>query len=180
MLRISKGILTLAITMSIVVAVVNAAPQRTAGNDRFTERIRKELVKLPYYGVFDNLAFELNGDTVVLYGQVVRAVTRRDAERQIRKIEGVERVINKIEVLPASPADDSIRRRVYRAVFRTGGLYRYSLGANPSIHIIVNRGHVTLEGVVATRADSQLAYMGANSVSGVFSVTNNLKIERES
>ncbi len=168
------------IAASTAIAAASVAQERSVGSYRFTEHIRKELAKLPYYGVFDNLAFELKGDTVILYGQVVRAVTRSDAERRIRKIEGVERVINRIEVLPPSPADDSIRRRVYRAVFRTGGLYRYALGANPSIHIVVNRGHVTLEGVVSTRADSQLAYMAANGVSGVFSVTNNLKIERES
>jgi len=147
--------------------------------DRFTEHIRKELVKIPTYGVYDNLAFEVKGDTVILTGQVTRPITRKEAERRVKRIEGVERVINQIQVLPPSPMDDSIRRRTRVAISRTGGLYRYFLGANPSIHIIVNRGHVTLEGVVANRMDSQLAYTAANQVPGVFSVTNNLRVERD-
>jgi hyperosmotically inducible protein len=110
----------------------------------------------------------------------VRPSTRSSAEKRIKKIEGVERVVNNIEVLPVSTFDDSIRRRAYRAVFRSGSLYRYALGANPSIHIIVNRGHITLEGVVSNQMDSQLAYMAARGVPGAFSVTNNLRIERNS
>jgi hyperosmotically inducible protein len=89
-------------------------------------------------------------------------------------------VINNIQVLPVSSFDDSIRARAYRAVFRSGSLYRYAMGANPSIHIIVNRGHITLEGVVSNKMDSQLAYMAARGVPGAFSVTNNLRIERNS
>ncbi|HMG36737.1 MAG TPA: BON domain-containing protein [Blastocatellia bacterium] len=165
------------VTMAVATASRGAQPQ---GNSRLAERVRKQLVTLPYYGVFDNLAFKVQGDTVVLYGQVVRPSTRSDAEHRVARIEGVDRVINQIQVLPLSPMDASIRRRVYRAVFRQDGLYRYALGANPSIHIIVNRGHVTLEGVVANKMDSQLAYMAANGVSGVFSVTNNLRVERSS
>jgi hyperosmotically inducible protein len=153
---------------------------QTRGDQWMTERIRKELVMLPYYGVFDSLAFKLEGDTVTLSGQVVRPTTRSDAERRVAKIEGVERVINRIEVLPLSSFDDSIRLRTYRAVFGRGGLYRYGMGANPSIHIIVNRGHVTLDGVVANQMDRQLAYLAASSVPGVFSVTNNLRVERAS
>jgi hyperosmotically inducible protein len=138
--------------------------------------VRKELVTLPYYGVFDNLEYKVEGDTVTLYGQVRNPTTRRDAERRVSRIEGVERVINKIEVLPVSGFDDSIRTRAYRAVFRSGGLYRYAMGANPSLHIVVKNGHVALEGVVANQMDSQLAYMAARGVPGVFSVTNNLRV----
>lgn len=172
----------------ITIGFFNASPTASASirqegsvrNFGFTESIRKQLAKLPYYGVFDNLAFEVNGNTVVLYGQVVRPTTRKEAERRVARMEGVERVINKIQVLPLSSFDDSIRRRVYNAIFRTGGLYRYAMGANPSIHIVVNRGRVSLEGVVSTRMDSQLAYTAANGVPGVFSVTNNLRVEKES
>jgi len=103
------------------------------------KRVRKELVTLPFYGVFDNLSFKLDGETVTLYGQTVRSSTRRDAERRVAKIEGVERVINNVEVLPLSRFDDSIRLRTYSAIFRSAGLYRYALGADPSLHIIVNR-----------------------------------------
>src|SRR5262249_31553277 len=123
------------VTMAVATASRGAQPQ---GNSRLAERVREQLVTLPYYGVFDNLAFKVQGDTVVLYGQVVRPSTRSDAEHRVARIEGVDRVINQIQVLPLSPMDASIRRRVYRAVFRQDGLYRYALGANPSIHIIVN------------------------------------------
>ncbi|HSB10668.1 MAG TPA: BON domain-containing protein [Blastocatellia bacterium] len=175
MLRKSLGIAA-ALVLSASSMVAGASPRQ---GDRFTEHIRKELAKIPTYGVYDNLAFEVKGDTVILTGQVRRPTTRKDAERRVKRIEGVEQVINRIEVLPPSPMDDSIRRRSRLAISRTGGLYRYFLGANPSIHIIVNRGHVTLEGVVANSMDSQLAYTAANQVPGVFSVTNNLRIEKK-
>jgi len=141
------------------------------------EKIRKELVTLPYYGVFDNLEYKIEGSTVTLYGQVLKPVTRSEAARRVARLEGVDQVVNNIEVLPLSGFDDSIRARAYRAIFRSGGLYRYAMGANPSIHIIVRNGKVTLEGFVANRMDSQLAYMAANGVPGVFSVTNNLHVE---
>jgi hyperosmotically inducible protein len=175
-----KRLLHIAAMLAIMASVVPiAAPRQTnVDNSRFTERIRKELVKLPYYGIYDNLAFEVKGNDVILYGQVVRPSTRKEAEKRVARIEGVDHVINKIEVLSPSSADDAIRRRVYRAIFSSDGLYRYAMGANPSIHIIVNHGHVTLEGVVSSQMDSQLAYMAANQVPGVFSVTNNLRVER--
>lgn len=145
---------------------------------RFASRPGKELVKLPYYGVFDNLEYKVDGNTVTLFGQVRNPTTRRDAERRVARIEGVDNVVNKIEVLPVSGFDDSIRSRTYRAVFRSGSLYRYAMGTNPSVHIVVKNGHVTLEGVVGSQMDSQLAYMAARGVSGVFSVTNNLQVGR--
>ena len=141
------------------------------------EKVRKELVTLPYYGVFDNLEYKVEGGTVTLYGQVVNPVTRHDAERRVARIEGIDHVINNIQVLPVSGFDDSIRARAYRAIFGSGSLYRYAMGVNPSIHIIVRNGNITLEGVVSNRMDSQLAYMAANRVPGVFSVTNNLRVE---
>ena len=144
------------------------------------KKVRHELVMLPYYGVFDNLAFQVNGNTVTLYGQVIRPSTRHDAEARVKRIEGIDRVINNIQVLPLSSFDDQIRRRVYRAVFGSGGLFRYAQGTNPSIHIIVASGHVTLEGVVDNNGDKNLAYLRANGVPGVFSVTNHLRVARES
>jgi hyperosmotically inducible protein len=175
-----KRFLNIAAIFAIAASMVaiGQTGQSSVDDARFAERIRKELVKLPYYGVYDNLSFEVKGNDVVLYGQVVRPTTRKEAERRVARIEGVDHVINKIEVLSPSSSDDAIRRRVYRAIFSSDGLYRYAMGANPSIHIIVNRGHVTLEGVVSGKMDSQLAYMAANQVPGVFSVTNNLRTER--
>jgi len=153
---------------------VRSLPSRTA----LEKKVRHELVTLPYYGVFDNLAFQVNGGTVTLYGQVVQPTTKSDAAQRVARLAGVNRVVNKIDVLPLSPSDDSLRRRTYRAVFETAGLSRYAMGANPSIHIVVDHGRVTLEGVVSNSADAQRAYMAAMSVPGAFSVTNNLQVEQ--
>lgn len=115
---------------------------------------------------------------MTLHGQVVQPSTRKDAERRVKRITGVERVVNNIEVLPLSSFDDSIRARTYRALFGYNSpLFRYGRGVNPSIHIVVNRGNVSLEGVVSTEGDSRFAYALARGVSGVFSVTNNLRVE---
>jgi hyperosmotically inducible protein len=163
----------------IVLAVlVLAAPAAlaTTGQQKTMDKVRKELVTLPYYSVFDNLEYKVEGDTATLYGQVLNPVTRHDAERRVAKIEGVDHVVNNIQVLPVSGFDDSIRGREYRAIFRSGSLYRYAMGANPSIHIVVRNGHVTLEGVVSNQMDSRLAYIAARGVPGVFSVTNNLHV----
>jgi hyperosmotically inducible protein len=146
------------------------------GSAAIEQSVRKELVTLPYYGVFDNLAFKVDGDTVMLSGQVVRPTTRSDAAARVARIAGVEHVVNNIEVLPLSSFDSAIRVRTYRAVFSRGSLYRYAMGANPSIHIVVDNSRITLEGVVSNQMDSQLAYMAASGVPGVFSVTNNLRV----
>lgn len=140
--------------------------------------VRHELVMLPYYGVFDNLAFSVAGDTVTLLGQVTRPTLKSSAERVVKDIEGVERVNNNIEVLPLSPNDDRLRLAVYRAVYGQTALNRYALQAVPPIHLIVNNGNVTLEGVVASEADKNIANIQARGVAGVFSVTNNLRVEK--
>lgn len=150
------------------------------GYDRIVKEVRHELVMLPFYGVFDNLAYSVAQDgTVTITGQVVKPVLKSDAENAVKKIEGVEKVVNNIEVLPPAPIDDRIRRATYRAIYGNTVLQQYSLRAVPPIHIIVNRGHVTLVGVVARQMDKQIAEMQAKSVSGVFSVTNNLQVENQ-
>lgn len=176
-----KNMLLAFVALLAVTGAVMGAPPAGAEttNNQFEEKIRKELVTLPFYGVFDNLAFKREGATVTLYGQVVRPTTRSTAEGRVRNLKGVERVVNNIEVLPLSPFDDDARARTYRAIFGSGGLYRYALGANPSLHIIVKNGQVTLEGVVANEMDAQLAYTAARSVPYVFGVTNNLRIEQK-
>ena len=164
---------------SVVAAPADLKSEQAASRQQLEKKVRKELVTLPYYGVFDNLLYQVEGDTVTLYGQVVRPSTRSDAERRVSRLAGVERVVNRIEVLPLSGFDDSIRARTYRALFgMSSPLFRYGRGVNPSIHIVVSRGHVTLEGVVATEGDSNLARLRALGVPGVFSVTNNLQVER--
>jgi hyperosmotically inducible protein len=148
------------------------------GQLRMHKEVRHQLVTLPFYSVFDNLAYKVDGSNVTLFGQVTRPTLKSDAERAVKDIEGVERVENRIEVLPVSPNDDRIRRAVYRAIYGTEGLDRYAMRAVPTIHIIVKNGHVTLEGAVATEGDKNLANIKANGVSGVFSVMNNLQVDR--
>jgi len=155
----------------------NALAASAAGTGRIEREVRHELVMLPYYGVFDNLAFSVNGSVVTLIGQVTRPTLKDDAGNVVKRIEGVSKVDNQIEVLPLSPADDRIRLTEYRTIYGTTGLDRYALQAVPPIHIIVKNGQVTLVGVVATKADKDLAGLRANTVSGVFSVTNNLAVE---
>ena len=143
---------------------------------RLAKEVRHELVMLPYYSVFDNLAFQVNGDKVILLGQVTRPTLKSDAEGVVKGIEGVASVTNKIEVLPLSPMDDQLRRALFRAIYSEAGLQRYGNMAVPSIHIIVSNGNVTLEGVVDNEMDKNLANIRANQVPNVFSVKNNLVV----
>jgi len=143
---------------------------------RITKEVRHQILMLPDFGTFDNIAFKLDGYDVTLYGQVVRPSLKSDAERVVKKIEGVERVDNRIEVLPASFNDDRLRRDVFNAIYRYGPLQHYGVGSNRPIRIIVNGGHVTLEGVVDRQSDKNLAGIRANGVAGVFSVQNNLMV----
>jgi hyperosmotically inducible protein len=145
---------------------------------RMERAVRHELVMLPNYGVFDNLNFRVEGSTVILAGQVTRPVLKTDAERAVKRVEGVEKVDNQIEVLPLSPNDDQIRMLTYRAIFYHPALDRYAIRAVPPIHIIVKNGNVTLVGTVATQADKNLAGTYANGVPGVFSVKNELQVEQ--
>src|SRR5204863_609347 len=119
--------------------------------------VRHELVMLPYYGVFDNLAFRVDGDRITLLGQVTRPTLKHDAEAAVRDVEGVREVDNQIEVLPLSPNDDRIRMAAYRAIYGQPGLDRYAMQAVPPIHIIVRNGNLTLEGVVSNEGDRNLA-----------------------
>jgi len=172
----------LAATMLVLVVAgsISAGAQSTGSQrmqERITHEVRHELVMLPQLTIFDNLAFQVNGDTVTLLGQVRNAVLKDSAERAVKNIEGVDKVNNKIEILPASPGDDRIRTAVARAIFSDDRLFRYSMGAVPPIHIIVDGGHVKLEGVVDSQADKDVAGIRANAVPGIFSVENNLRVE---
>jgi len=140
------------------------------------QEVRHQLVMLPWYSLFDNLEYRVEGDKVLLMGQVVRPSLRSDAEAAVKRIEGVASVDNQIEVLPLSPNDDRIRRAEFRAIYGFSSLERYGQGAVPPIHIIVKNGHVTLEGVVDNEADKDAANIQANGVADVFSVTNNLRV----
>ncbi|HEY1676331.1 MAG TPA: BON domain-containing protein [Candidatus Sulfotelmatobacter sp.] len=144
--------------------------------DRIAREVRHELLMLPYFGVFDNIAFKVDNGTVTLLGQVVRPVTKSDAENAVKRIEGVNKVDNQIEVLPPSSMDDGLRMRLYRAIYEFPALEKYALGVQKPIRIIVKSGRVTLEGTVDSDADKNMAGVRANTVSGIFSVTNNLRV----
>ena len=164
----------------VLLVLTSPALVQAQVNPRLIREIRHELVTLPYYGVFDWLQFEPQGDTVILRGQVVRPSTKSEAESRVKDIEGVARVVNEIEVLSVSPQDDRLRLALYRTIYgQNSPLFRYATQAVPSIHIIVNRGHATLKGVVANKGDAQIAYIRARGVPGLFSVKSELTIEGE-
>jgi hyperosmotically inducible protein len=144
--------------------------------DKLYKEVRHQLVMLPWYSVFDNLAYKVEGDKVTLYGQVNRPSLKSDAEAAVKSIEGVASVVNNIEILPPSPMDDQLRRAIYRAIYGEPALSRYSIQAVPSIHIIVKGGNVTLQGVVDNETDKNLAGLRADGVPNVFSVNNNLVV----
>ena len=152
--------------------------QPSKSQERIIKEVRHELLMLPYFGVFDYIAFKLDGGTVTLLGDVVRPTLKSDAENAIKHIEGVEKVDNQIEVLPPSSMDDRIRMQLFRAIYQYAALQRYELGVQKPIRIIVKNGHVTLEGVVDSEGDKNLAGLRANGVPGVFSVTNNLQVSK--
>jgi len=152
--------------------------QPSKSQERIIKEVRHELLMLPYFGVFDYIAFKLDGGTVTLLGDVVPPTLKSDAENAIKHIEGVEKVDNQIEVLPPSSMDDRIRMQLFRAIYQYAALQRYELGVQKPIRIIVKNGHVTLEGVVDSDGDKNLAGLRANGVPGVFSVTNNLQVSK--
>lgn len=151
-----------------------------AAQTRIEREVRRELVTLPFYSLFDHFAYRVDGETVTLMGKVSRPTLKSDAENVVKKIEGVEKVANQIEVLPLSPNDDRLRRRLYQAIYGHSVLQTLAIRAVPPIHIIVEKGHVTLEGVVGNEMQKNVARIQANGVAGVFSVTNNLRVESKS
>jgi hyperosmotically inducible periplasmic protein len=148
-------------------------------NKDIEQQVFKQILRLPYYGVFDSIGFQVDGHKVILNGKVARSRNRKDAEYAIKRIAGVDEVVNNIEVLPLSSFDNSIRIRLLRTYNRSAGLFRYLQEPNPSVRLIVDRGHITLVGYVANRGDYNLMNILANGVSDVFSVKNNLIIEKE-
>ncbi len=155
----------------------SVAEVRSASYERMVRQVRHELVMLPNYGVFDNFAYKVDGDTVTLMGEVTRPTLKSQAERVVKDIEGVEKVENKIEVLPVSPNDDRIRLAAYRAIYGHTVLNRYALRAVPPIHIIVKNGNLTLKGAVANEGDKNIAFLQARGVPGAFSVDNELIVD---
>ena len=185
MKTVSRAVKALFISSLFVIAgMAFGAPRANAGTavspevSQIENQVQHKLAMLPWYGVFDYLQYQVNGTEVTLSGQVISEhdTTRSDAENAFKRISGVTRVINNIEVLPLSMIDNQIRRAEYRTIFSQSDLGRYTMGAIPQVHIIVKNGHVSLYGVVMDQMDKTLAGLAANTVPGVFSVTNNLQI----
>jgi hyperosmotically inducible protein len=173
--------------LSLAAVMVMLAPsgkaqqgQRSPAYDQqhLAQEVRHQLLLLPRYTVFDNLAYRVDGENVLLTGTVTDPSKKSDAEGAVKGIEGVAKIDDQIKVLPPSPMDDQLRRAEFRAIYSFNGLDRYGFQANPSIHIIVDGGHVTLEGVVDNQADKDAAGVRANTVPNVFSVTNNLQVAK--
>jgi len=165
---------------TLAVVVLAAAPlfaDRNAPSVKtLDQQVRHELLMLPYYTIFDNVSYRVDGGTVYLSGDVRQPWLKTDAEKAVKAVPGVTRVVSDIRVLPLSSLDNRIRFAEYRAVFGYGGLYRYAMGGNPPVRIIVDGGHVKLVGYVATQMDKNLAGIRANGVPGVFSVENDLMV----
>jgi BON domain-containing protein len=168
-------------TLIVLAGVLGIAPAfltAETSEESLARQVRHELAMLPYYTVFDNLVFSVEDNTVVLSGQVNRPTLKSSAENVVKRVEGVSNVVNKIEVLPLSRHDDMVRLSVLRAIYRQPVLQKYALGVSPSIRVIVKNGDVALEGVVLNATDRTIANLQANGVFGVFSVTNNLRVEK--
>ena len=172
--------LTVAVVLALLVTCTWAQERGVSEKaiQRIQKEVRHEILMLPYFDVFDNIAYKVEGYNVTLMGEVTRPTLKSDAERAVKDIEGVEKVDNQIEVLPLSPMDDRLRLRLYRAIYDYAPLQKYALGVIKPIRIIVKGGRVTLEGIVDSEPDKNVAGLRANGVSGTFSVTNNLRVEK--
>lgn len=171
------GLALMTVSSPLANAQRSAEPSERAAQ-RVTKEVRHELLMLANLGVFDNLAYKVDGYNVTLLGTVTRPTLKSDAESAVKSIEGVEHVDNQIEVLPPSPMDDELRLKLFQAIYGYPSLQRYSLSVNKPIKIIVKSGHVTLEGVVDNEADKNVAALRANGVPGIFSVDNNLTVSK--
>ena len=174
--RLLVAVVSLTLVMTWVAVAQNAASNKS--EDRISREVRHELLMLPYFGVFDNIGYKVDGGTVTLVGQVTRPSLKSDAENAIKHIEGVEHINNQIEVLPPSSQDDALRIALFRAIYGYPALQKYALGVQKPIRIIVKSGRVTLEGVVDSETDKNIAGIQAKSVPGTFEVTNNLRVEK--
>ena len=168
--------LALSLVLGGATALARTGPQTSRTLD---QQVRHELLMLPYIGVFDNLNYAVDAQgAVTLSGEVVRPIDKYNAEQAVKSLAGVAGIQNQIEVLPLSTFDDRIRIATLRTLTRATPLDRYFWGVHPSIRIIVKNGHVTLDGTVLNQGDRTHAFLAANSVPGVFSVTNNLETEK--
>lgn len=162
----------------VTFASASISAQNVDARTTLDRQIEKKINMLPYYEVFDYITYKVDGNTVILSGKVLNGSNRKGAEYAVKRIDGVVNVVNNIEYLPAGGFDDTIRRQLYANIANMAGLSRYLHPVNPDIRLIVERGNVTLEGYVSTQTDANLAKIAASTVPGVFSVTNNLVVDK--
>lgn len=176
-------VLVVLLLLSVAGSAVAQSDQGAGASDRSAQRIerevRHEILTLPRFDVFDNINYSVNGGTVTLLGDVRNPSTKADAERAVKQIEGVEKVVNNINVAQASPNDDRLRIALYRAIYGYPSLQRYAMPVVKPIRIIVNNGKVRLEGVVDSEADKNTIGIRAKGVPGTFEVVNNLRVEKD-
>lgn len=176
MKRSLQGLVVLLFVLAPASYVHGQGEPTNPAQARITKEVRHELLMLPYFGVFDNIEYKVDGNTVTLLGSVTRPTLKSDAGNVVKHIEGVSEVVNNIDVLPPSPMDDKLRLELFRAIYGYPSLQKYDLGVQKPIRIIVKSGHVTLEGVVDNDSDKNAAGIRANGVPGIFGVTNNLRV----
>ena len=155
------------------------APAEEKYPDTLSREIHHQLNVLPYYSVFDNLIFRVQGGKVTLGGSVVRPTLKVHAEQAVKDLSGVISVVNQIEVLPVSTSDDELRRALYRAIYEDKALERYAISTQPSIHIVVKNGNVDLEGTVDSETDRSQAGARAQSAANVLQLKNNLTVREK-
>jgi hyperosmotically inducible protein len=175
-----RSIQVIALASAFALCAPLFAGSRNPPVQDLASQVRHQLVMIPYYNVFDDLNYSVDNGVVTLSGEVTQPVVKSDAANRVKRLPGVTQVIDNIRVLPLSTFDNRIRVAEYRTIYGFSGLSRYALGTQPSIHIIVDNGHVTLIGVVDREADKDVANIRANMVPGVFSVTNNLRVAEKS
>lgn len=173
-----RGLMLLVMSFALPVVAFGQMEVASPAQARLQKEVRHELLMLPWFGAFDNLEYQVDGGTVTLLGEVTRPTLKSDAENAVKHIEGVQHVVNKIDVLPPSPMDDRLRLVLFRTIYRDPALEKYALGVQKPIRIIVRNGRVTLEGVVDSEMDKNVAGIRANGIPGIFSVTNNLRVVR--
>ena len=174
------GLLPTALTMRSQTTVANrtASQGDATAENALARAVRHQLQELPFYSVFDNIGFSIDGSKVTLTGQVRRQTLKENAEGAVKSLEGVASIVNNIEVLPHSSGDHELRRNVHRAIFEDSTLQKYAIQALPPIHIVVKNGAVTLEGIVDSQSDKDLAGSLVNKVQNVVKLQNNLVVHK--
>jgi osmotically-inducible protein OsmY len=190
----------IAVTAALMVASVGASAQTLSARET-TQSVQRALERLPYYGVFDFMAFNVERGTVTLTGYAYHGSLRSAAESATRRVAGVDEIANRVELLPASQNDDRIRWATFYRIYTDAFLSRYAPGGPDqirrdlydsrrfpgmhqplgmyAIHIVVRNGHTTLFGVVDNAGDRQIAEMRAREVTGVFSIENEIEVAKK-